>query len=66
MPSRMFAILSAVENMNSTVAGLANTGLALDGKVTSLEAGVRDLRSRRDQDEMVMKSSLNSYLPYTT
>ena len=62
----MFAILSAVENMNSTVAGLANTRLALDGKVTSLEAGVRDLRSRRDQDEMVMKSSLNSYLPYTT
>ena len=50
--------LSAVENMNSTVADLAHTRLTLDGKLSNLESAVRDLGSRRDQDEMVM----NSYL----
>ena len=45
--------LSAVENINSTVADLANTRLTLDGKLSNLESAVRDLGSRRDQDEMV-------------
>ena len=56
--------LSAVENMNSTVAGLANTRLTLDGKLSNLESAVRDLGTRRDQDEMVIKSSLICFTLY--
>ena len=56
--------LSAVENMNSTVADLAHTRLTLDGKLSNLESAVRDLGSRRDQDEMVTKSSLICFTLY--
>ena len=51
-----YNISSVVESINSSVAELVNSRLSVDGKLLSLETDLRELRTERSQDMMVMTS----------